>query len=150
MFWHLVSFVAQFMRYWNHTTGYEIRLRIVVCNRRIRSILFMYKEICGPPDEDATDYILNSDGSLLSTFIKVTISKQLLYCEFDDWGFYFMYSIIVIAEIGISVIVSLLIFHRIKLVHYNLHCIIYIFNKTIILSVQILGKSVMCILIVGM
>ena len=69
----------------------------------------MYKEICGPPDEDATDYILNSDGSLLSTFIKVTISKQLLYSEFDDLGFYLMYSIIVIPEI--SVIVSLLTFH---------------------------------------
>ena len=150
MFWHLVSFVAQFMRYWNHTTGYEIRLRIVVCNRRIRSILFMYKEICGPPDEDATDYILNSDGSLLSTFIKVTISKKLLYSEFDDWGFYLMYSINHSNTRNFSVIVSLLIFHRIKLVHYNLHCIIYIVNKTIILSVQILGRSVMCILIVGM
>ena len=59
----------------------------------------MYKEICGPPDEDATDYILNSDGSLLSTFIKVTISKQLLYGEFDGCGFYLICLTIVIPEI---------------------------------------------------
>ena len=128
MFWHLVSFVAQFMRYWNHTTGYEIRLRIVVCNRRIRSILFMYKEICGPPDEDATDYILNSDGSLLSMFIKVTISKQLLYREFNGYGFYLMYLTILTPQKSnlqnVSVIVSLLTFHWIKLVHWNVHCII--------------------------
>ena len=124
MFWHLVSFVAQFMRYWNHTTGYEIRLRIVVCNRRIRSILFMYKEICGPPDEDATDYILNSDGCLLSTFIKVTISKQLLYREFNGYGFYLMYlTILTPQKSNLSVIVSLLTFHWIKLVHWNVHCI---------------------------
>ena len=72
----------------------------------------MYKEICGPPDEDATDYILNSDGSLLSTFIKVTISKQLLCREFNGPSFYLMYLTMVIAKIGnVSVIVSLLTFH---------------------------------------
>ena len=59
----------------------------------------MYKEICGPPDEDATDYILNSDGSLLSTFIKVTISKQLLYRELNGQGFYLMYLDIAIPKI---------------------------------------------------
>ena len=60
----------------------------------------MYKEICGPPDEDATDYILNSDGSLLSTFIKVTTSKQLLYREFNGRGFYLIHLTIVIPEIS--------------------------------------------------